>query len=454
MAEHWAVASALLGGTAAMRAAGEALLPKWPNEEQAAYSSRLKTATLFPAFARTVGVMAGKPFSKALTFGEDVPPKLLELCDNVDMQGRNLHSFASDCLAEAVGYGFGGILVDYPTTNGQVRTLADEKAINARPYMVHVKHGRVLGWRAEQSNGATVLTQLRLSESAEVPDGEFGTKQVPRVRVLEPGKWSLYEDAVGRGDYVKIGEGVTTLRAIPFVPFYGERLGFMCGKSPLEELAHLNVKHWQSQSDQDTITHVARVPILAAIGLDDASVFELTVGASAAVKLPQGAELKFVEHSGAAIKAGAESLAALEDQMIQTGAELLVKKPGDRSATESANDAEANKCELQRIVEQFEDALDQALQLMADWIGEPTGGHVSLFKDFSAATLDVASAQLILSLQQGGLITKQTAIREQQRRGMLEASIDPEAELEAVGEEGPALGSMEDDQTDPAAAGA
>lgn len=443
MAERWAIASSLLGGTAAMRAAGESLLPKWPNEGREAYAARLKTATLFPAFARTVGVMAGKPFSKALTFGEDVPPKLLELCNNVDLQGRNLHSFASDCLSEAIGYGFGGILVDYPTTNGQVRTLADEKAINARPYMVHVQHGRILGWKTAQRNGATMLTQLRLSESAEVDDGEFGTKSVPRVRVLEPGKWSLYEDAAGLGEYVKIDEGVTTLKEIPFVPFYGDREGFMCGKSPLEELAYLNVKHWQSQSDQDTITHVARVPILAAIGVDDTAGFQLTVGASAAVKLPLGAELKFVEHSGAAIEAGADSLVALEEQMIQTGAELLVKKPGDRSATESANDAEANKCELQRIAEQFEDALDQALQFMADWIGEPTGGHVALFKDFAAATLDVASAQLILSLQQGGLITKQTAIREQQRRGMLEASIDPEVELEAVGEEGPALGQMQ-----------
>jgi hypothetical protein len=37
----------------------------------------------------------------------------------------------------------------------------------------------------------------------------------------------------------------------------------MMGISPLRDLAYLNVKHWQSQSDQDTILHVARVPILA-----------------------------------------------------------------------------------------------------------------------------------------------------------------------------------------------
>jgi hypothetical protein len=74
--------------------------------------------------------------------------------------------------------------------------------------------------------------------------------------------------------------------------------------------------------------------------------------------------------------------------MIQAGAELLVKKPGQRTATESANDAEANKCDLQRIVEDFEDSLDQALQMMADYAKLGKGGNVTLFKDFGAATSD------------------------------------------------------------------
>ena len=46
------------------------------------------------------------------------------------------------------------------------------------------------------------------------------------------------------------------------------------------------------------------------------------------------------------VAVGRSELQALEEQMIQTGAELLVSKPGQRTATESANDAEANKSEL------------------------------------------------------------------------------------------------------------
>ena len=445
MAEHWPIAEALLGGTASMRKASAAFLPKWPNEEPAGYESRLKTATLFPAFTRTLGVMTGKPFSKQLTLGSDTPAKIKEWADDIDQQGNNLHTFAANVMNEALGFGFCGVLVDHLKIGPDVRTVADEQIIGARPYFVFIRHAQILGWKAQRYNGGIVLTQLRLAETAEEDDGEFGTRLVERVRVHRPGSWELFEKNA-KGEYTLIDGATTTLDAIPFVPFYGRKNAFMCGSSPLLDLAYLNVKHWQSQSDQDTILHVARVPILAVIGVEEGSSFSLTVGASSAVRLPVSGDMKFVEHSGAAIAAGETALASLEAQMLQTGAELLILKPGRVTATQSNNDAEASKSELQRIVEGIEDALDQALQFMADWVGEAQGGHVTLFKDFGAGSLTDASAQIIIALQQGGIITKATALREQQRRGMLSADIIPEDELAEVESEGPALGDMGADQ--------
>lgn len=441
MASQWPIADALLGGTAAMRAAGEAFLPKWPNEERESYDARLKTATLFPAFRRTIGVMAGKPFSKQLTLGDDVPKIIREYCENIDLEGHNLHAFGCNILQEVLGYGLCGVLVDYPR-DSNARTLADEKAVGARPYMVFIRHAQILGWQTERINGVLTITQLRLAEIGEEADGPYGVECIKRVRVMEPGKWELWQEN-DKHEYVLIEGGVTTLKAIPFVPFYGVRKGFMVGESPLIDLAYLNVKHWQSQSDQDTIMHVSRVPILTVIGADQDT--KVTVGASSAVALPIGASMMFVEHTGAAIAAGEKSLEALEAQMIQTGAELLVQKPdGAKTATQANNDAEANKSDLQRITESFEDSLDQALQFVAMWVGQPEGGHVSLFKDFAVGSLTDASAQLIVTMQQGGLISKETAIREQQRRGTLAPDLVPADELDAVSAEGPALGTIGD----------
>lgn len=455
MALDWAILEALNGGTRAMRKASTTYLPQWPAEEAASYQARLAVATLFPAYERTVRVMAAKPFAKALTLAEDTPTAVQGWCEDIDRQGVSLHNFAAEMFVESF-YGLAGVLVDFPDTRQRdaagrpvegpaERTVAQVEAQGLRPYFVRVHHRQILGWRTGMVGGRLQLTQLRLLESREVPDGMFGTADVARVRVLTPGAWQVWEEVTngtGKGWQV-VDAGRTSLPYIPFVPFYGVREGFMAGKPPLMNLAYLNIKHWQSQSDQDTILHVARVPILAMIGADDGT--GLKVGAASAVKLPLGAEMKFVEHSGAAIKAGADSLLALEEQMIQSGAELLVKKPGQRSATESANDAEGNKSDLQRLTETFEDALDAALDIMCDYARVKPGVHVSLFKDFGAATLSDASATLIKDLQQTGLLSKATALKELQRRGVLAAEIDVDDELEQAEKDGPPPGTMETD---------
>lgn len=451
MAENWYIIDALLGGTSAMRKARERFLPKWPNEDPEHYEARLAVATLFPAFERTVSVMSGKPFAKPLTYSDDMPKQIRQWCEDIDREGVNLDTFAAEMFrTAAVSYGFGGILVESPkalATGNRPPTVREQREAGMRPYFVRVRHDQILGWRTERINGARVLTQLRILETDTEPDGEFGEKEVQRVRVLTPGAWAIYEAPKGpatqSGAWRLVDNGTTSLPLIPFAPIYGLRKGFMIGNPPLLNLAYLNVKHWQSQSDQDTILHIARVPILFGKGFPDATT--ITIGSSHAVlaENSEHADLKFVEHNGASIDAGRQSLIDLEQQMIQTGAELLVKQPGQRTATETRGDQEANRCDLQRIASGFRDALNLALHYLALYSSEETGGTVSLFDDYGAASLSDASAQLILSMQQTGLIRKVTAVREQQRRGVLSGDIDPEQEVQDAAAEGPEPGDDE-----------
>lgn len=128
--------------------------------------------------------------------------------------------------------------------------------------------------------------------------------------------------------------------------------------------------------------------------------------------------------------------------MRQTGAELLVLKPGDVTATQVQSENEANRCALQRIVEDFEDSLDQCLQFMAMWVNEPDGGHVTLFKDFGAANLAEASAELLLKSNQAGKLSDETYFGELKRRGIVTPDATWEDEQEKIAEQGPALGTM------------
>lgn len=436
------LAAALMGGTRAMRAAGERYLPKWPNEDAESYKTRLATSVLFPAFKRTVFTLAGKPFSKPLTIGEDVPPQLAEWSEDVDLEGRNLHTFAHDLMKCALAQGLCGVLVDYPVKPEGVRTLADERTAGLRPYFVHIKPEQLIGWISARVAGKWVIQQLRILECVQEPAGEFATKEVKQVRVLQPGSWATYRQSQQKPeDWVLHEDGVTSLAYVPFIPVYGDREGFMAGKSPLIEVAHMNVEHWQSASDQRTILHVARVPVLTIIGIDDDN-FKLTLGASAAVKLPLNGDMKYVEHSGAAITAGQNDLDKLEERMRQAGAELLVIKPMAVTATQVSTENSVGMCALQSIASGLEDAIDSGLQMMADWAGLPEGGHVTLFSDYASNNLTDASAQLIVTAQQGGLISKETAISELKRRGTLAAEVNAEEEADKVESQGPRLGTM------------
>lgn len=446
LTEDCALIDALMGGTKTMRAASETYLPKWPGEDAESYKMRLAVATLFPAYQRTIEVLGAKPFSKPVTLGDDVPERLAGWCEDVDLGGRNLHSFLSEVGQEALGYGFSGILVDYQATIGEdgrpmYATKAAEAAAGVRPYFVQIHHKNILGWLPKRASLGQGLTQLRILESVSVPDGEWDTKEIEQVRVLQRGSWQTWRQSDdAKKEWVLHAEGVTTLKTIPFVPVYGNRLGFMAARPALLELAYANVEHWQNKSDQQTITHIARVPILFAKMLGDSAI---TVGAGSAVKSdsPEG-DLKFVEHSGAAIEAGRMSLLDLEDRMRQAGAELLVIKPGNTSETQTLADNEQGACALQKVAQNIEDAADQALQLMADWVGEADGGHCAIFKDFGASSLAEASAELLLKTAQAGKMSDESLHEELQRRGIRSPDVDWETEKERLDQQGPAPGAL------------
>ena len=445
-ARHWPIIAALQGGTASMRDSGEQYLPKWPNEDAESYTARLATATLYPAFARTVEVMAAKPFSRPLTLADNVPKRMVEWLNDCDLKGHNLHVFAGQLSRDVVAYGISGVLVDYPKVSN-IKTQAEEKAIAARPYFTRYAPGTVIGWKTTIISGYEKLTQLRLLETVTEDDGDFGEKVVEQVRVLYPGRWEVWRKEDKKEDWSVFEDGVTTLNEIPFVFFYGIRKDTGIGLPPLVELAYQNVEHWQSSSDQQTILHVARVPILTIIGADDNT--SITVGSKSAVKIPMNGDMKFVEHSGSAIEAGRKSILDLEERMRQTGAELLVLKPGDVTATQVTSEDQANRCTLQRIAEDMEDALDQCLQYMADWVGEAEGGNVAVFKDFGAATLAEASAELLLKTNQAGKLSDETYFNELKRRGIYAPDSTWDDEKERIDGQGAALGMMEEPPTPP-----
>ncbi len=431
MAKKWELTHALMGGTLAMREKAEKYLFKWPKEQTQIFTNRLNIATCFPAFKETVRTLVGKPFSRPVALSEDMPARIKALTLNIDMEGRNLDTFAADQLTESIAHGIAGILVDF-TPRGEVpNTQAAEAAAGLRPYWVKICFKDVIGWQWTSVGGKKTLTQLRFYETVSEPDpaNPFVAKKILQIRVLMVNRYQIWRQMPGKPEeWIKYKDsddtpGKYTADSVRFVPTYGEYEDFMKGVSPIYELAELNKKHWNSQSDQDNITHVVRAPILA-YNSDDPT-YELIISPNMGVRMPIGSEMKYVEHTGAAVKTGREELDNLKDEMRQAGAQLLVMREAQATATEISSDTSVGMCALQRTVNGLQDAINLALDYTAKWMGEATGGTVKIFNDFGVENYDQAEAQFILSLSQGErpVISPERVYTEATRRGTLSADI-------------------------------
>lgn len=435
--DYWEMAEALMGGTAEMRRAGERYLPKWPNEDSESYRARLMSATLFPAVSETIVNMVGRVFRAPLIPADTIPSQIMDLLPTFDAMGRKIDIFAQEVFAEALTNGSAGILVDFPPVEGATR--ADVLRAGARPYAVMIEPDQLINWRTGRGG---VVEHVRFYECVSEPDGDYGTREVKQIRALWPDRWETYRKPDGLDKWLLHDSGAMSLGVVPYVPLIlGDDAEGLVAKPRLRELMHLNIEHWQSKSDQQTILHVARVPILALVGVDDPS-FSLQIGAKAATMLPTGGDMKFVEHSGNSIQSGRDDLKDIEERMRQAGAQLL--KRTEISLTESQARDEAGRlvAPLANMAQKLEDALDQTLQLFALWLSLPDGGNIKVGADLDLDMAPTGSLDVLLKSAQAGMLSHETYFAELQRHGAITDEIDWETEQSRVDGQGPALGQI------------
>ena len=230
-------------------------------------------------------------------------------------------------------------------------------------------------------------------------------------------------------------EGTTSLDYIPLVTFYaGKRTGLMECKPPLTDLAHLNVAHWQSSSDQRNVLTVSRFPILAASGVPADQKVNIGPNNFLTTEAPEG-KWYYVEHTGAAIAAGQTDLSSLEDQMATYGAEYMRKKPGDETATGRALDAAESSSYLAATVRDFQDCIELAMQYTADWLGLEEGGSAKVNADVDLSEADAAELDALLKMRAQRDISRKTLLDEMQKRAVLSDDFDEEADAELLAEE-------------------
>jgi hypothetical protein len=432
---RWELPDALWGGTYTMRQKGTKYLPIDPEESIPAWTARKERSFLLNAFRRTVNSLTGKVFSKPIILKDDVPDELKAMWEDLDQEGHRGDVLCEDVFRDAMKHGVCHILVDMPRAP-QGATLRTEQELNLRPYWIKYNAHQLIGWKAEKVGSKTILTAIRLYEEVTTDDGDYGEVVVKQIREItreEYKVWQLKKKGPRSTAEVWqiVEQGPMTLGYIPLLTFYTRKESFMLGSPPLEDLCWMNVAHWQSSSDQRHILHVARVPLLFGSGMGEGA-DKVVVGPNRLINAPEGADLKYVEHSGKAIDSGEKDLDRIENEMMLMGFELILPsmRGGGQTATAKSLDYADINSPLQFMAVNFGDVIEQGLKISADWLklGADAGGSVKVNTEFGITLRDAADVQALIQARLAGEISNETFWAELKRRNILSDDFDASKE--------------------------
>lgn len=438
MLPTWQLMRALMGGTEAMRAAGETYLPRYEGESREAYQNRLRKSVLTNYLEDAVRNAVSLPFRKDIVIPESLPDDLKVLCKDIDMAGNDLTQFSRIALEDSTIMGYGFILVDW--ARNDAKNLAEQKQKGAdRPYWVFVRADDAIAVYTQVIGGKEVITHFRYRETSVEIDEEYKEVIKERIRVYKPEKYEVW---VSENNEWKLEDsGDMTIPYVPVIPLWcGRRLGGFQVKPLFLDLAHKQVEHWQSASDQRNILSFARFPMLAVAGVQGASDEELVVGPSRVLTTadPEG-RWYYVEPRGHAIETGRRDLEDLKEEMRILGLQPLMSRTGNITATARALDETRVHSAVQVLAMNLEEAIEEAMKVTEHWLGREREDEFTygfkVNRDFGLSIRETAEVDSLIRARVTGEISRRTFWAELKRRNVLSPDFDPEDEDKVLREE-------------------
>lgn len=448
------VCKRLWGGTAAMRASGEAVLRKWEGESVDEYTARKDQATLTNYFRNTVETAVDDAYQEPLSLTPDGELEreevatLEEWWENVDRRKSSGTQCARDTSESSLAFGRPAILVDFPTVTEQAESAVDEP--QRWPRVKEISASNILEPVWAEVDGDLRLVSVRYYDPVSTPNPNgVGSTRTERIVILKRGgdgeseyaRMEIYEQDDG-GEYPSPGSPTETRLFQPPARLSAERkaefveipLVFkLTGRGPQPKmlgLAELNSKHYGKSSDFDLAVEVAGVPFDIFIGFSDDDMKAYQRGAYRflnTTKSPQEATRIDGSFKFDSAKVSLEDLKRLEDAMA-----YMAKMPKQTRATGSERATirmRDDKAKLSRLQAWFLQWL-AADQAVLDW--------GSLWLGLSASATLGYSREVFEALDEGdfaGLLDlfdrvveypeplQEVALQEAQRYGALDKEI-------------------------------
>jgi len=431
----------LMGGNRAMRKSSYKWLPRETEETIQNHNIRVGRATCFPFYKDTVKDLAGKPFVRPVVV-DGINEKFSEFMRDVDGTGQNLTVFTDDLMGGSIHRGMYHVLVDAQGT-GETEAATNDRRVYVRKIdpvdmldirdsaddagRMHVDYCRFSVSRAVDSDSFSQEIEVVIIELERPIGQEIGTK-IEYKHSKDVGKWVEFK----REAYNPGGNG------IPLFTHYTNQTGYFEAEPAMEDLAWVNLAHYQSRADHAHVMRVARLVTLVTTGFKSASRTtkpenkgkdKIALGPLSRINSANdAAKVFFLEPSGRSIELSMEDMGQLEKEAKRLGARHHSSDKSHVTAESVITDNQKLSNNLNGFCVRMETTIQHVIEAVGEWINATTDNiEVTIYKDFDAKMDFDGGAKSIQALSD--VLTPRQKLIEAERYGMLRPGFPIEENL-------------------------
>ena len=439
---QWQRCRDAVDGSDAVKARGEAYLPKLGGQDADEYKAYKLRALWYGASARTVQGLAGTVMRKQPVV--EVPTALDDHLKDVTLTGISFPAFAKTTLEEVLKTGRYGVLVDMPEEAHDIQ----------RPYYSAYIGESIVNWTSKIVNGIPKLTQVILCEHQWQPSAKdpYVLEDVETYRVLTLTELNQYEVVIYKKNPDKPDEWIIDrtikpvfrgkpLDYIPFCFFGPNSITPAIEKPPILDLVDVNFSHYRSSADLEHGRHFCGLPTPWVAGFPDTTV--LKIGSSVAwVSSDPNAKADMLEFTGQGLGALETALESKEKLMAVLGARMLEEQKKLVEAADTLTMKYAGEQSVLRsVAATVSQGLSKLLEWTAVWMGvspqEARKATAQLNTDFLDSQMTFDELTKLVTVWQSGAISYETMYYNMERGEVTRPGIDWEKEKAQIEIEAP-----------------
>jgi hypothetical protein len=415
-------------------------------ENQDRYAAYRARATFINFTGYTKDGLMGMVAKKPTEIDLHTSIKYAEL--NVNGSGLSLQGMTQSVIGNLLETGQDGLMVDFPMSTGGTQAQTGGLRAIIKQYPAE----SIINWRVETVDSIDTVVMVALAEEVtKVAADGFSVDDVTYTRVLslnENGDYiqRLYDEhdqllvnpVTGEADiFIKKSDG-SNWKEILFVAVGSENNDLTPDKSPLYDVAEINIGHYRNSADFEESSFLVGQPTPVFSGLNEGwvnSVMKggIQIGSRAGVLLPENGSAMLLQ--AAPNQMPSAGMDRKEEQLVKIGAKIISDKGGVETAEASKIKFAGQNSKLGLVIINTELAFDQCFVWMMGFQGSTGENVFNINKQFYEATVEPQLLVAQMQLLDRQVIAKADIRRIMRKGGLIEhdrTDEDIDGEVEAV----------------------